>query len=319
MKNGHLIKSECLARSKRWRKIPDETTRWVYCMLIGAVDSWGMLPADSRTLESTLAPFTTHTGQVLTESVLVLAEIGLLRYWSHQGDPWIYLEGHETNQRLSKRKKNPDVPLPTKSGPLPARNGVVPGRKPYDVDFDSDLDTDLDIEGTDSALSQSSPPLKQKAPKTPEVNPGDEQTFLDLRDYHANLHGLHQASRGFTNHSNIFWRVVEALKTYSVDDCRQIIRGHKKLNEKAIYSGLRFAFKAASKENRKDIDHDMIATYHKAGGKERHNLPRDTSLTSDQLRAKNAAEEEARRNDPKAQAALDDAKRRLEALKAGGM
>ena len=117
-------------------------------MLIGAVDSWGMLPADSRTLESTLAPFTTHTGQVLTESVLVLTEIGLLRYWSHQGDPWIYLEGHETNQRLSKRKKNPDVPLPTKSGPLPARNGVLQGKKPYDVDFDSDLDNDVDAEGT---------------------------------------------------------------------------------------------------------------------------------------------------------------------------
>jgi hypothetical protein len=115
MSEGHLLKS-ALSRSSKWKKTDGKDfDRWVYCMLVACVDSWGMIPADGITLKATLDPFgITHDPTDFEESVRYLHGCGLVATFTDQGATWLYLVGHDSQQSraLSKRKKNPSVARP---------------------------------------------------------------------------------------------------------------------------------------------------------------------------------------------------------------
>lgn len=228
MKNGHLLKSSKLVRSKKWRQIPDDTTRWVYCILVGAVDSWGMLPADLGTLKATLAPFSSHPAQLLTKSVQLLTRIGLVRYWEHQGDPWIYIEGHDENQRLRRRKGSPDVPRPDKSSPTPDQDGSTPEQLPTKITYDLDLDLDCDCDGDGIQPRKHNPMFDTTPPSThtPSYTMPDEheQIIQRLREHHAKLH--HLEPRGFLQDPDVLVRISKVLTEYGEHGATRIIDEH---------------------------------------------------------------------------------------------
>lgn len=116
-KKGHLLQTENLVRSKKWRQlpVPGNFERLTYCLLVGAVDSWGMMPADPFTLKAELDPIAgTHEPGDYVEAVQILTGVKLLQFWTHQGDPWLRVIGHDKIQKdgIRRRSATPAVPIP---------------------------------------------------------------------------------------------------------------------------------------------------------------------------------------------------------------
>ena len=112
---GHLLKQK-LVRSKKWRRLSEGTDfeRLTYTLLVACVDSWGMMPADGPALKYTLYRYTEHTPDQCEEAVKALVRSGLVASWTHQDDAWLYVVGHDEEQKrgIKKRKPRPDVPRP---------------------------------------------------------------------------------------------------------------------------------------------------------------------------------------------------------------
>jgi hypothetical protein len=111
---GHLLKTEKLTRSRKWREVRGDFPKLVYCMLVGLVDSWGMVPADPESLKLALGPRDTHTPEEYWGAALELNRVELLSIWNKQGDPWLYVVGHDAEQTrgIHRRKKKPDISRP---------------------------------------------------------------------------------------------------------------------------------------------------------------------------------------------------------------
>jgi hypothetical protein len=122
----------------------------------------------------------------------------------------------------------------------------------------------------------SSPPPRNTPSKPTTIPQNGEQDFMDLRAYADKLHG--RETRGLPRHDEHFYRILSALAEYKLDGCKRIVRGHKRENQTAKFSGIRFAFPQV-KGDPSALDMDWIAVYHAAGGKKKSG-PVGTNLGS---------------------------------------
>jgi hypothetical protein len=136
---GHLLKPS-LSRSKKWRKLESNIDRFTYCMLVAAVDSWGMMPADAQSLKYKLGPYDENAPDEFFRAVIRLAKAGLLALWEDQDDPWLYVVAHDIQQKngIRHRKGEPDVARPAwvekggcriKTDPDQINNGPPPDQE----------------------------------------------------------------------------------------------------------------------------------------------------------------------------------------------
>jgi len=110
---GWVIKAK-LVRSKKFNALNgDDFTQKIYCLMLACKDSYGMMPADPFSLKGALGPLDkTKTPQRFKAAVDKLASVGLVYQWDHQGDPWLYMMGHDEENRTNRRAKDPLVPRP---------------------------------------------------------------------------------------------------------------------------------------------------------------------------------------------------------------
>lgn len=110
---GWVIKAK-LVRSKKFNALNgDDFTQKVYCLMLACKDSYGMMPADPFSLKGALGPFDkTKTPQKFKAAIDKMAGVGLVYLWDHQGDPWLYMMGHDEENRTDRRAKDPTVPRP---------------------------------------------------------------------------------------------------------------------------------------------------------------------------------------------------------------
>lgn len=109
---GWVIKAK-LVRSVKYNALNgDDFTQKIYCLLIAAKDSWGMLPADGYSLKAALGPMDGRKPEAFIAAVEKLAAVGLVFLWEHQGSPWLYVCGHDEESPIARRMKKPQVPRP---------------------------------------------------------------------------------------------------------------------------------------------------------------------------------------------------------------
>ena len=108
---GFILKKK-VVNSKKWRRLDGDFERLTYLLLVACVDSWGMLPADGLSLKYNLGKHDTHTPEEYEQAIKKLQDVDLIRIWEHQGDPWLYVVGHDEEQRLYKRKGTSEIPRP---------------------------------------------------------------------------------------------------------------------------------------------------------------------------------------------------------------
>ena len=148
MPEGWVLR-KALVRSHRFRALyPDSFTQLVYCLLQAVKDSWGMVPADPLSLKGELGPFD-PVGQpdAYRGSVNRLWDVRLVYEWEDQGDPWIYMIGHDERYARQKRAKSPRVPRPD----LDEMNTWArswPGCDQVETKIDPGLDLDRSRSGT---------------------------------------------------------------------------------------------------------------------------------------------------------------------------
>lgn len=113
MPEGWVLR-KALIRSHRFRALyPDSFTQLVYCLLQAVKDSWGMVPADPDSLKGHIGPFDpVNKPEAFREAVNRLKSVRLVYEWENQGDPWIYMIGHDEKHGHQKRARNPQVPRP---------------------------------------------------------------------------------------------------------------------------------------------------------------------------------------------------------------
>lgn len=113
---GWVIKGHRLVSSRKIRTLyKDEplSALWVYAVLRASVDSWGMMQGDPWTLKSELGKFDPfHGPDEYAAAVDELIEARLVYCWLIQGDPWLYVIGHEEENPTTKRSKHPIIPRP---------------------------------------------------------------------------------------------------------------------------------------------------------------------------------------------------------------
>ena len=110
---GWVIKAK-IVRSHKFNLLNgDHFTQKVYCLLLAVKDSYGMLPADPYSLKAALGPLDdTKKPQAYATAIKKLRGVGLVYLWDHQGSPWLYVLGHDEENQITRRAKDPVVPRP---------------------------------------------------------------------------------------------------------------------------------------------------------------------------------------------------------------
>lgn len=169
---GHLLKSK-LPRSQKWKQVKGDFPRLVYTLLIACVDSWGMMPADGITLKSNLGPFDRHTADDYSKALRELERVDLVRVWEEQGDPWLYVTGHDIEQvrGIRKRKSNPEVRRP-KWVLEPSKNRLGRDQEPTKM-----------VPGTDQVASKNRYEVEVEVEEEVELETDIDQFGLVFEDF----------------------------------------------------------------------------------------------------------------------------------------
>ncbi len=119
MAEGWVLKNK-IVRSKKFRKLNgNDFAQLLYCLLISCKNVWGLHPADPDSLKIALGPFDyTREPEVYFDAIKDLARVGLIRLWFDQGDPWLYMEGHDKEHPVDRkgfRGKNPPLEIPERN------------------------------------------------------------------------------------------------------------------------------------------------------------------------------------------------------------
>jgi hypothetical protein len=259
MSEGHLLKPS-LARSSKWQETDgNDFDRWVYCMLVACVDSWGMMPADGITLKAALDPFGgAHDAKEFEEAVARLSRCGLVAGFPHQGAGWLYLVGHDEQQArgIHKRKQNPSVPrpewvltwsggvVPATSCGLPATGcGLPSARAEVEVELEVEVEKELEVEHEGKSRKDVSPKRERQYERTPPPKKPDDSDMVELRDHFVKVWG--DGTCSVAPAGDLAARAREALRTFGVDKCKLAIDGQRKLAKKSNldnWKGLRFVF-----------------------------------------------------------------------------
>lgn len=275
MTQGFILKKKVVT-SKKWRKLPDDFSRLTYLLLVACVDSWGMLPADGLSLKYHLGKYDNHTPEDYEKALSVLVDVGLVKTWEHQDDPWLYVVGHDEEQRLYKRKGSPEVPRPDQVvGRLrPGYDQVTtksqPGCDQVTTSPSYDLDLDLDLE-TDSACARSKPRAKNKPKPVCNDNTSPHKShkqprslipqskrrdldpeILEVTSYHAKLWdlGAPQDPGGDDRR-----RIEQAIEQYGLEACRFAIKGQRDRCRKegtTEWQAIKWAFPGEMNHGRRD-------------------------------------------------------------------
>lgn len=176
---GHLLKGK-IVRSKKWRKVEGDFPRLVYCLLVASVDSWGMLPSDGSTLKARLGPFDDiHDSADYEAAVKELKRCDLVRTWTHQDDPWLYVVNHDEEQArgIKRRKLHPDVPRPKEavasSGQVATKTQQGAGQA-AEVEVEVEVDPEVEVEGEDPDSRVAGPEQEQTSEQLLERYDGNE-------------------------------------------------------------------------------------------------------------------------------------------------
>lgn len=285
---GWLIK-RTLARSARFNALNgDDFTQKVYCLLIACKDSWGMLPADPFSLKGELGPKDdTHPPEDFKAAVEKLASVGLVFLWDHQGDPWLYVVGHDEIHNPTRRKAEPEVPRPqlseinkkvkqimtnsrlnqdsltTKSATLPrARAPAGEGLRVKGKGLRENKS------GVSSDLNSG---IRKSKKKNKPPHPGEayRKELQDLSDHHAALFGRQSIKVQMNDHIK---RIVKVLEKFGIKTCKLIQAGHKAIERNKSFMGWINAYppqRVDGKRKTSEPDWEWIENHRAAGEKER--------------------------------------------------
>lgn len=304
---GWVIKGRKLTRSQKVRKLygPEPLDpKWVYSCLMASVDSWGMMPGDASTLKSELGPFDDHhTGADYLEAVNRLLAVSLLCRWTIQGDPWLYVVGHDEENRAKRRAANPLVFRPAigllngsaaELGELNCVNNTTvttkSGVSQESVTTKSGLSPDLVShpparaglgigkgkgkgEGREDQTESPISLLQDKRPEAWEL-----VTIQELQQLHAELHQIQDPILMNPTGDNL-WRVLLTIRhpelgdgTKNIANLKAIILGHHKLAAKNESMGVEFRnvfppLRSNGKSVSNKIDVDRLLEFLAAGRK----------------------------------------------------
>lgn len=260
--SGHLLKSSKLVRSRKWRHVkkqknlprlekPGDFPRLVYGLLVGCVDSWGMIPADGYTLRAELGPHDDdHPPEDYEKAVQVLTKSRLLQSWLHQGDPWLRVINHDKEQSrgISKRKAKPDVPIPE----LPATPRDFPQNTADEVDFE--VEVEVEVEG------------KKRLTQHP-IHRSKKQ-LQSLSNHHAKLFDREVIPVALDDHTKRIYKVL-ASKGYNY--CLEVQEGHlKQARDDGKWTAWKDAYpmlRIDGRGKRQEPDYQWIENLHNAGKK----------------------------------------------------
>lgn len=299
LSSGRLLKIK-LVRSQKWRKLTDDFPRLVYCLIVAAADTWGMLPADAESLKGTLGPFDRkHSPDDYGEAVEALGNVRLLSVWDHQGDPWLYVVGHDHEQSrgIHKRKGTPDVPRPDWIERGGIKTPQLPAGSPQNPAARSGMNG-KEMKGKEGEGSPHIPAGEVPSAGPPDFDPDIYKPQFQIAMANAaalfkSLWGQKKGPR--LNGDNL----TRALEAWTLTDCNALIaavHGHR-IQATKEGSKIGRAFRLIFPEARKDgerVSHklccDRYMEFVEAG---RHKLPDPVADARAELRKRDAEKAKA--------------------------
>ncbi|MCL5996056.1 MAG: hypothetical protein M1546_08365, partial [Chloroflexi bacterium] len=124
MARGRML-NRSISSSLKMHQLPDDTARNLATWIIPHLDVNGVFYADPQMVKSRVFPRRTDvTTQQIDWYIKAMVEVGLIRLYEANGEPWMYWPGFDHNQPgLRTDRETPEYPLPTECR---QRAGKVP-------------------------------------------------------------------------------------------------------------------------------------------------------------------------------------------------